>query len=276
MGAVTYGCGGGVNTLQSKTAASKVKASAVKRDATADPQFYTSPDAVPGTYIVSFTDAAAAAPAPAASSSAPPATGTATSRAGPAATEASEAVSTTAAPGPPAAWHPAAGDPTRRPLSRGGDGRGPTHGYVRNVTDKISQDGLREALQQFGHLASLEISRAKFSAFIEYRSAADLHAAMAAGPMRVDGESIWVDERRFRPSFGYGGPGTNGHRGGMPRSRGSFDARIPYTGRGGPPKDGGRGNYNPPRGRGGNMAPPRGGGGGGGGGGGRGGGTAAA
>ncbi|KAH6682067.1 hypothetical protein B0J14DRAFT_229821 [Halenospora varia] len=149
-----------------------------------------------------------------------------------------------------AGWQ-TAGDNTKRqnrpqsisqPLEKEG-----TMAYIRNVTEKLSPEELRGALEAFGTLIYFDINRGKNCAFVEYQTAEGYNAAASANPHQIGGETIYVEPRR--PKAGaYGGNGYAGGRGGVnTRGRGGFQND----------RQGGRGNFGPNRGRGG-AATPRG------------------
>ncbi|KAI9850415.1 MAG: hypothetical protein M1838_005692 [Thelocarpon superellum] len=126
--------------------------------------------------------------------------------------------------------------------------------YVKPVTEKVTSEALRVTLQKYGDLAYFDVSRQKNCAFVEFATATGYNAAVAANPHHIEGEQIYVEERRPR-SGAYGGVGYNAGRGGSGRGRGGGDIRPGSQGRGGFQKDGGRGGgFNPGRGRGGNFA----------------------
>ena len=131
--------------------------------------------------------------------------------------------------------------------------------YMKNVSENLTTDMIRDTLTKFGELTYCDINRQKVCdfpspcedsleltmhencAFADFATPAAYQAAVAANPHEINGERVIVEERRVRPqSFG----GNFNQRGGM----------GPNRGRGNFPKDGGRGNFGP-RGRGG---PPRG------------------
>ncbi|KAI9788296.1 MAG: hypothetical protein M1816_006981 [Peltula sp. TS41687] len=151
-------------------------------------------------------------------------------------------------------WQTAGNDHARRqsrPQSTSGAGD-KVMAYVKNVTEKVSSETLREMLLQYGDLVYFDISRQRNCAFVEFSTPAGYQAAVAANPHLISGEQIYIEERRARPGFGPGGFNTN--RGGPGRGRGGPDGRI-GQGRGGFQKDGGRGNHGPSRGRGGTLSP---------------------
>ncbi|KAI9657581.1 MAG: hypothetical protein M1829_006889 [Trizodia sp. TS-e1964] len=125
--------------------------------------------------------------------------------------------------------------------------------YVKNVTEKVGADELRNVLKKYGELAYFDVNRQKNCAFVEFATPTAYNAAVAANPHHVDGEQIYVEERRPRGAA-YGAQGYNirggiGGRGG----RGGPDGRLnigPSRG-GGIPKDSARGGFIPNRGRGG-------------------------
>ncbi|KAG9241139.1 hypothetical protein BJ878DRAFT_246949 [Calycina marina] len=159
-------------------------------------------------------------------------------------------------PGTPGGWQSVGNDHAKRqnrpqsisgPLEKDG-----TMGYVRNVTEKVSEAALREALSSHGKLIYFDINRSKNCAFVEYEDAEGYQAAQAANPHKVSGESIYVEARR--PKNGaYGGSSYNGPRGGINnRGRGGFE-------QGRPGNQGGRGNFGQQtRGRGGGATRGRG------------------
>ncbi|KAH9883582.1 hypothetical protein F4778DRAFT_766170 [Xylariomycetidae sp. FL2044] len=127
-----------------------------------------------------------------------------------------------------------------------------TLGYVKYVTDKVSTDQLRAALQKHGDLIYFDINRQKNCAFVEYANVAAYQAAVAANPHTVDGETIVVEPRR--PKAGaYGGSNYTTGRGNMSNrgGRGGFDGGRSGSqgGRGGFPGQN-RGRGGPARGRG--------------------------
>ncbi|KAJ5099289.1 hypothetical protein N7532_006290 [Penicillium argentinense] len=124
----------------------------------------------------------------------------------------------------------------------------PTHGYIKNVTDKVDYHALKQTLARFGKLNYFDISRQKNCAFVEYAEPAGYATAVAANPHQVGSEQLTVEERRPRGNAYSGNVG----RGGAGRGRGDRASQ----GRGGFQRDG-RGGF-APRGRGGNVAKSRG------------------
>ncbi|KAL4974380.1 hypothetical protein BDW66DRAFT_88923 [Aspergillus desertorum] len=121
-------------------------------------------------------------------------------------------------------------------------------GYIKNVTEKVNADLLKETLERYGKLTHFDVSRQKNCAFIEFADRAGYNAAVAANPHQIGTEQVKVEERRPRGSV-YGGNANYGPgRGGAGRGRGD---RAGSQGRGGFQRDG-RGGF-APRGRGGNT-----------------------
>ncbi|CAG9937575.1 unnamed protein product [Clonostachys rosea f. rosea IK726] len=128
-----------------------------------------------------------------------------------------------------------------------------TLGYVKYVTDKVQDGELKKALEAYGELAYFDINRQKNCAFVEYKTAEGLQAALGASPHSVNGEQIIVEQRR--PKANTYGNNFSGGRGGSQRGRGGFDGNR----NGG--QGGNRGNFSgqnrgrgAPRGRGGAQA----------------------
>lgn len=99
-------------------------------------------------------------------------------------------------------------------------------------------------------------------AFVDFASPAGYQAIIAGNPHEINGERLYVEERRIRPTGGFPGPFGGARAGGAPRGgRGGAagsDGRPGGQGRGGfQNKEGGRGGF-APRGRG-NAGGPRGG-----------------
>ncbi|KAK6536952.1 hypothetical protein TWF281_001159 [Arthrobotrys megalospora] len=149
-----------------------------------------------------------------------------------------------------------------RPVSISGAPQNAGSAYVKGVTEKVSQKELRAALEKFGTVNNVEIVLEKKCAFVEFADGAALLAAAKENPHRINGQVIYVEERRPRAG-GYGGPrggGSNlrggerqGSRGGSQRGPGDrdrFDSNRNSIGggrgqggnvRGGPYPRGGRG-----------------------------------
>lgn len=96
-----------------------------------------------------------------------------------------------------------------------------TLGYVKYVNEKVQDADLRKALEVHGDLAYFDINRQKNCAFVEYKSAEALLAALNSNPHVVSGEQIVVEQRR--PKAGPFGGNFAGGRGGSQRGRGGFD-----------------------------------------------------
>jgi len=140
---------------------------------------------------------------------------------------------------------------------------------VKNVTENVDINALKDALAKFGTIKSFEVNKPKNCAFVEFDSAASIKTAKNAGPITIGNQIIQVEERR--PPVGrVGGPGGYGPRspamgsrggdprqgqrqvGGFQRVEGRFDNRDGRDGGRGGPRGGGRGYSG--RGRGGAAA----------------------
>ncbi|KAI7829604.1 hypothetical protein BC939DRAFT_441212 [Gamsiella multidivaricata] len=136
---------------------------------------------------------------------------------------------------------PQAAQPTQnRPQGQRHSGREEVHGiYVKNITDKMSLDQLREAFNQFGPVKNVERTSKRNCAYVDFESVEAVQAALKQNKVNVGSEIVLAEERRpsrnvFQNSgrpFHYQN-GSNGHQGpqggnrGRP-SRGGFQDRKP-------------------------------------------------
>ncbi|KAJ5580946.1 hypothetical protein N7450_007247 [Penicillium hetheringtonii] len=183
----------------------------------------------------------AAAAAPAAPKAAAPAP-----QAAPAAASTAPAAEARSQESAPADGWQTAGSDHKKTQSRAGEQQ-TTLGYIKNVTDKIDANALKQTLSRFGKVSYLDVSRQKNCAFVEFAEPSGYSAAVNANPHQVNGEQIVLEERRPRG----GAYGSNGGAGRGPAGRGRGD-RAGSQGRGGFQREG-RGGF-APRGRGGNVA----------------------
>ncbi|KAL4938578.1 hypothetical protein BDV06DRAFT_50289 [Aspergillus oleicola] len=192
---------------------------------------------VPAIPVAPVKPAPAAAPASQPSAPAP---------AAPAAATTTETVPSQPSSTDGSGWQ-TAGHDHKKSQARAGDNQA-VLGYIKNVTEKVNADQLKETLERFGKLTHFDVSRQKNCAFIEFADRAGYNAAVAANPHQIGTEQIKVEERRPRGGP-YGGNANYGPgRGGTGRGRGD---RAGSQGRGGFPREG-RGGF-APRGRGGNA-----------------------
>lgn len=155
-------------------------------------------------------------------------------------------------------WQTAGSDQKRqaRPQSVSSPGhKDDTLGYVRNVSEKVTVDDLKNRLAGYGELVYFDVNRSKNCAFVEFATAAGYKNAADANPHVIAGENIILEQRRPKAAA-YGGSGynnnNNNNRGAMNnRGRGNYD-----QGRTGS-QSGGRGGFSQ-RGRGGPGNAPRG------------------
>ncbi|KAF9885611.1 hypothetical protein FE257_012702 [Aspergillus nanangensis] len=187
----------------------------------------------------------APAPAPVASQATPPPAVAAAPAATPTATPAAEATPVQPASNDSSGWQ-TAGHDHKKTQSRAGEEQN-VLAYIKNVTNKVDANLLKQTLSRFGKLAHFDVSRQKNCAFVEFADAAGYTAAVAANPHQIGTEQIMVEERRARGQFG-GNANYGAGRGGSGRGRGD---RGGSQGRGGFQREG-RGGY-APRGRGGNV-----------------------
>ncbi|KNG80469.1 NTF2 and RRM domain protein [Aspergillus nomiae NRRL 13137] len=138
-----------------------------------------------------------------------------------------------------------AGHDHKKTQPRAGDDQN-VMAYIKNVTDKVDANLLKQTLSRFGKLKHFDVSRQKNCAFVEFADPAGYTAAVAANPHQIGSEQISVEERRSRTSAYGGNTNYGAGRGGSGRGRGD---RAGSQGRGGFQRDG-RGGF-APRGRGG-------------------------
>ncbi|KAF9157469.1 hypothetical protein DFQ26_008704 [Actinomortierella ambigua] len=84
--------------------------------------------------------------------------------------------------------------------------------YVKNVTEKMSLDQLREAFSQFGVVKHLELTGKRNCAFVDFATAEAVQAALKQNTVKVGHETVLAEERR---RLG-GGGSSGGPQGGRP------------------------------------------------------------
>ncbi|KAG0200105.1 hypothetical protein BGX28_006745 [Mortierella sp. GBA30] len=116
--------------------------------------------------------------------------------------------------------------------------------YVKNITEKMSLDQLREAFSKFGSVKNVELTHKKNCAYIDFTTTEAVQAALKQNKVIVGSETVLAEERRPRNSSGFQNGGrpfyanNNGphghhqgfqgaHRGGRGPSRGGFQDRKP-------------------------------------------------
>ncbi|KAF2719387.1 hypothetical protein K431DRAFT_286827 [Polychaeton citri CBS 116435] len=72
-------------------------------------------------------------------------------------------------------------------------------GYIKNVTDAIDGNELQKAIEQYGELLYFDIARQKNCAFVDFKTKDGYEAAVAASPIQLGGNQLYVEERRFKP-----------------------------------------------------------------------------
>ncbi|TGZ82374.1 NTF2-domain-containing protein [Ascodesmis nigricans] len=110
-----------------------------------------------------------------------------------------------------------------------------TQAYIKNVSEVVSHQALKDALIKFGNIKHFEVNKQKNCAFVDFETPAGFAAARAANPITIEGVSIVIEERRRGPVNGSFGRGPQ---------RGGYGPRD-GQGRGGPPRGGTRGGYAP-------------------------------
>jgi len=109
-----------------------------------------------------------------------------------------------------------------RPQPSNTPGESGLHVYVKHVGEKISDEDLKKTLETFGDLSHFDINRSKNCAFAEYKAQAFFNAAIAAGTITINGETVSVEPRRPKGAHGF----PNSNRGGFPgRSRGGYEGQ---------------------------------------------------
>ncbi|KAG0224232.1 hypothetical protein BGW41_005179 [Actinomortierella wolfii] len=90
--------------------------------------------------------------------------------------------------------------------------------YVKNVTEKMTLDQLKEAFSQFGVVKHLELTAKKNCAFVDFTTADAVQAALKQNTVKVGNEIVLAEERRRNSGpQGSGGRtfhhqnGANGH-----------------------------------------------------------------
>jgi hypothetical protein len=113
--------------------------------------------------------------------------------------------------------------------------------YVKGITDRVSEEQLREAFAKFGPVKGLDFTQKRNCAYVDFTTADAMHSALKQNKVAVGSEFVYAEERRPHPTFqnnrpsrfqsgngginGHQGP-QGGHRGGRP-ARGGFQDRKP-------------------------------------------------
>ncbi|KAF9908271.1 hypothetical protein BX616_000200 [Lobosporangium transversale] len=136
---------------------------------------------------------------------------------------------------------PQTSQPVSRPQGqRSNTGREETHGiYVKNITEKMTIEQLREAFSKFGPVKNFELAPKKNCAYVDFESAEAVQAALKQNRVNIGSEVVLAEERR-RPGYqnngrsfhhqnGNGHQGHQGHQGSHRgrSTRGGFHDRKP-------------------------------------------------
>ncbi|KTW27620.1 hypothetical protein T552_02062 [Pneumocystis carinii B80] len=68
--------------------------------------------------------------------------------------------------------------------------------FVKNVKDRISEEDLRQALSKFGIVHCIELKREKNCALVYFETAAAVASAIAASSVKINKDTILIEERR--------------------------------------------------------------------------------
>ncbi|KAF9313794.1 hypothetical protein BG003_004816 [Podila horticola] len=117
--------------------------------------------------------------------------------------KASVTVSTPPAPAPapvapaPVAPAPVAKPPVQKPHPHGDRPRVEYHSvYIKNVTERMTLDQLREAFTKFGTVKHLEYARVRNCAFLDFTTPDAMNAALKQAHVLVGSEHVLAEERR--------------------------------------------------------------------------------
>lgn len=102
--------------------------------------------------------------------------------------------------------------------------------YIKNVTERMSLDQLRQAFSKFGVVTHLELTQKKNCAFLDFSTTESMNAALKQNLVPVGNEMVLAEERRrnsnnnfnnYNSNANGGGPrGFNHHQGAGPQSQG--------------------------------------------------------
>ncbi|GJJ79185.1 Ras GTPase-activating protein-binding protein 1 [Entomortierella parvispora] len=114
-----------------------------------------------------------------------------------------------------------------RPQSSRPNGREEYHSiYIKNVTERMSLEQLKDAFSKFGHITHLEYTQKRNCAFMDFSTADSMNAALKQNTVPVGNEVVLAEERRRNSNNANGGPRAfNSHQGGGPQSHGQNGPR---------------------------------------------------
>ncbi|KAF9323438.1 hypothetical protein BG006_001442 [Podila minutissima] len=112
--------------------------------------------------------------------------------------KASVTVSTSPTPVPaPVASAPVTKSPVQKPHPHGDRPRVEYHSiYIKNVTERMTLDQLREAFTKFGTVKHLEYARVRNCAFLDFATPDAMNAALKQAHVLVGSEHVLAEERR--------------------------------------------------------------------------------
>lgn len=127
-------------------------------------------------------------------------------------------------------------EPDRKPQSSGGGGGGAAvadvtrSAFLKNISAKMTDEAIRAALKKFGDFKNVEINRSRSCGFVDYLEPASCAAAIQSNRVSINGETLFVEERRrdVNGKIGpkekkfetRGGEASRGGRGGTARGGG--------------------------------------------------------
>ncbi|KAF9117169.1 hypothetical protein BGX27_000018 [Mortierella sp. AM989] len=133
----------------------------------------------------------------------------------------------------PQSPQPSAAQTQNKPQGQKPSGRDDVHGiYVKNITEKMTMEQLREAFSKFGPVKNLEFISKKGCAHVDFETIDAMQAALKQNKVNVGSEVVLAEERRRsgfqsggRPFHYQNGGGPNGHQGPQGGHRGSRSSR---------------------------------------------------
>ncbi|KAG0285593.1 hypothetical protein BGZ96_010177 [Linnemannia gamsii] len=110
--------------------------------------------------------------------------------------------------------------------------------YVKGITDRVSEEQLREAFAKFGPVKVFDFTQKRNCAYVDFATAEAMHSALKQNKIAVGSEFVFAEERRIPtfqsnrpPRFQNGSGGINGHQGPQGGHRGGRPARGGFQGK---------------------------------------------
>ncbi|KAG0002394.1 hypothetical protein BGZ79_003075 [Entomortierella chlamydospora] len=139
----------------------------------------------------------------------------------------------------PQSPQPSTAQAHNKPQGQRPSSRDEVHGiYVKNITERMSIEQLREVFSKFGPVKNLELTAKKNCAYVDFETVEAVQAALKQNKVNVGSEVVLAEERH-RPGFQSGGRpfhyqngnGPNGHQGPQGGRRGGRPSRGGYQDR---------------------------------------------